>query len=828
MKFLGYAFSRTAGPNAMSNAPLLYIEKFYFSGMRLSKIALTLLQGALRKRKHSEIVSESGEASEYVKNDVADKLSNLVSRIITEKITQSNLMVILHHFINKHDRHGQGEEKNQFDVKIARYDVKEISFEQTEQNQDINSTLQTGIIRYKYQEVIINKIIKNKNIRLVDKFKSIYHNLPSRDRNTLIGRETEITRLQELLSFESITPRISVEGLGGVGKTTLVLDVAYGYLQESKNSHPSFEAIVFTSAKPQHFTSKGILPRLWRERTLQDILRTIARTIKCPDATITNYKEAYEQVDRRLANIPTLLIIDNLDTLEDRQEVLSFLYELPPTVKVIITSRETTSFTKICLNTLTQTEGLALIKNQGIEKNIELTLDESIELYQTTGGIPAAIIYAVSQLATGYRFVDVSPKIMRHQGDFLRFYFENSMQSLKGHSSHLILMALGLFPKPALFESVCYVAGVNDNNIAIDAFAQLQQLSLISCKQGRYTMLSLTREYALSELATNPKFESAARNRWLNWYLDFAQKYGGKDEKEWNNYHQLEAEWDNICEVMEWCIAQDKYTDALLLWRYINCYTYSQGYRQNRLSYWDTPLNWLQWLIEAARKRVDLSTTAEMMSDYAWKLILIGQSQHLNLADSLLARAWKLNQHLTPNKQANLAIRIVVWYIQFKQFGFAKYWLKQAQNILNNSLIEESLSIRLYLQILYYKGEIYYKTGDYHRSQLLFQEIVQESRNIGWQRMIFLAKDFLADISIKQGKLQQAQQFLMEGMQTAQDNQDNCSRAYIMRSLARLEFDRGNLNSALAWARSAKEGFDGLGMISEAEETEALLQFGKS
>ncbi|MEO1378507.1 MAG: hypothetical protein AAFW70_30450, partial [Cyanobacteria bacterium J06635_10] len=62
--------------------------------------------------------------------------------------------------------------------------------------------------------------------------------------------------------------------------------------------------------------------------------------------------------------------------------------------------------------------------------------------------------------------------------------------------------------------------------------------------------------------------------------------------------------------------------------------------------------------------------------------------------------------------------------------------------------------------------------------------------------MIFLAKDFLADISIKQGKLQEAQQFLIEGMETAHNNQDNCSEAYVMRSLARLEFLQGNFNSA--------------------------------
>lgn len=790
--------------------------------MSLSNIALLLFKIASQSRKYPPVASESVLITECLRKDAENQLCNFLFWIVAIEVAESDLQVILHDLISLENHNS--EEENQSAKIIPAYYPEKISVD----NQDTDSTLLNLfkiIALYNYQE-----LIKNQNTSKLDKLEKIqpiYHNLPARDCSAFIGREAEIEKLLQLLSFESPTPRISIEGLGGVGKTTLVLDIAYRYLQANKQANKSsnsrFEAIVFTSAKTHHFTSKGILTRLWRERTLQDILRAIARTIKCPDTATTNFKETYEQVYSRLANMPTLLIIDNLDSLEEEQEVLSFLYELPTTVKVIITSREITPLTRICLKPLTLTEGLTLIQSQAVEKNVELTLDKSRQLYQNTGGIPAAIVYAVSQLAFGYRFVDVSPLIMRHQGDFSRFYFDSSMQSLKGYSSYFILMALALFPKPALFESIRNVAGVEDNNTAVDAFRKLQQLSLISSQQERYTILPLTREYALSELLANPQFEAAARKRWVDFYLEFAQKYGGKYEKEWNDYHELEAEWDNICEVIEWCIAKDKYSIVCNLWQYINCYTYSQRYRQNRLSYWDTPLHWLSWLIEAAQKREDLSSTARMMSNYAWKLILIGQPQHLKQADNLLSQAWKLRQYLTAIEQADLGIRIVVWYIQLQQFGFARFWIKQVQAILDDSFIEEPASVYLSLQVLYYKGEIYYKNGDYQRSQLLFQEIAQQSREIGWKRMIFLAKDFLADISIKQGKIEQAQNFLMEGMQTASENKDDCSRAYVMRSLARLELQQGNFNVAQTWANQAKAGFDNLGMVSEAQETQALL-----
>ncbi|MEO1186808.1 MAG: ATP-binding protein, partial [Cyanobacteria bacterium J06636_27] len=311
--------------------------------MGLSNIALLLFKTASQGRIYSPRVSESAETTEYLIKHGENQPYSFLFWIIALEIAKSGLEVILRDLISS-DNYNK-KEKSQSDKIIPAYSTEKISVEK----KDVNSILLKIIALYNCQE-----LIKNQNGKL-EKVQPIYHNLPARDCSAFIGRDKEIKQLLQLLSFESPTPRISIEGLGGVGKTTLVLDIAYSYLQSSKYSNSSFEAIVFTSAKTQHFTNRGILTRLRRERTLQDILRAIARTIKCPDTATTNFKETYEQVYSRLANMPTLLIIDNLDALEEEQEVLSFLYELPTTVKVIITSRETTPFNRICLQPLTLT-----------------------------------------------------------------------------------------------------------------------------------------------------------------------------------------------------------------------------------------------------------------------------------------------------------------------------------------------------------------------------------------------------------------------------------------------------------------------------------------
>ncbi|MGB3654604.1 MAG: hypothetical protein WBA41_25810 [Rivularia sp. (in: cyanobacteria)] len=763
------------------------------TGKHLSNIELLVLRGSWKGHKYNQIAAEGGYTNEYLKNDVGPKLWKRLSIALAKKINKNNFKAILEQYLYQ-------QEKGEL---IA----KQLSSEYC--------------------------LINNLNPHTPQ---PIYHNLPSRDYTRLVGREVEAKRILELISPEWAIPCLSIEGIGGAGKTALALDIAYRCLKASNDIYlgrtlsetiPTFELIVFTSAKSQLFTPKGILPRLRRERTLIDIFTSIIRTISFYNSPPANFADTYEQIYKCLANMRTLLIIDNLDTLEDRQQILSFLYELPPTVKAIITSREKTPFTSVNLSSLTKTEALLLIQQKAAEKQLDLNLKQYVQLSQTTGRIPAAIIYAISQLAAGYSLDNIISGLMPIQGDFCRFYFESSMQPLKGQVAHQLLMALSLFAKPSLPEAIRAVAEVDNALSTADGFVKLQQLSLINYQGGRYSMLPLTREYALWEMSCNPEFEVNARNNWVNWYINFAQQHGGKDWREWQDYQQLEQEWDNLTEAIEWCISNNRYHDVCKLWQNVKCYTYSLAYRQNRLSYWDAPLLWLEWLSESAFSRHELARAAEIISDRAWKLTLMGEEEHLAVANDLFRQAWELHQYLTLDMQVDLAIHIGVWHIQKQQFAQAAYWLNQARDLLDNSdnsQIDSYITTRLSLQLLYYQGEIYYKTENYQESKILFKKIFQQAQLIGWQRASFLAKDFLADIAIKQGKLNQAQNYLTELLQVAEDNQDKCSRAYTKRSLARLETKLGNFNIAKRWINEAMTDFETLGMKTELSETQALLQ----
>ena len=670
----------------------------------------------------------------------------------------------------------------------------------------------------------------------------IYENLPHRDGTTFIGRHEEFARLLELLSFNHSAHLISVDGIGGVGKTTLVLEAAYRCLQASRgefNGHnsewvgganngaptptdptvPTFEAIIFTSAKHQYLTAVGLLPRLKREHNLGDIFRAIARTLDREEITYMPPDQQLDLIRDSLKRHRSLLIVDNLETIEDKQDVLSFVYDLPPTVKVVLTTREQALFVPIRLTSLPEADGLHLIHHEAREKGVILSLDEAKALYQVTSGIPAAIVYTIGQLASGYSLQDVLTRVTTATGDVARFCFESSVQPLKGQPVYQLLVTLALFPKPVDREAIAQIAfEVPDPIITASGLAQLQQLSLVRLSQGRYSLLPLTREYALAELAMEPKFEQAMRSRWVNWYLRFSEAYGATDWKEWHlEYTHLDWEWENLMAVWEWCAAKERYTDVLALWGNIKGYAHVRGY-------WDIRLDWTDWLIQAAEQRADWSTLATVIYDRGWTLTSTGQPQCLEEASTLLQRAWELREYQSPSFQLELATSLVVLCIRTQKFDRAHDWLNKELSLLESAGLSERERQQQQVHILYYQAEICFRTGDYPQARSLYQQALELAIAVGWARATIAIQNWLADVAIELSDLESAQQLLERGLPVAERNKDKRSIAFHKRSFAILSKLQGNLEQAQRWATEAGEDFESLKMIPEAREMHTLLQ----
>nr|AEU11004.1 hypothetical protein [Nostoc sp. 152] len=651
--------------------------------------------------------------------------------------------------------------------------------------------------------------------------RSIPENLPSPTYTEFIGREAEMKTLLERLSPDHGAHMITVHGIGGVGKTALVLETAYLCLKASRENLaglPKFDAIIFTSAKQQELIPDTILRRQQGQRNLRDIFREIAHALGDPTIIQSPPNDQFDRVRQTLSKQRSLLIVDNMETIEDRNEVIEFLYNLPICIKVVITTREQIALLPIRLRSLALEDGLRLIQQQADEKGIAINKEDSELLYKRAGGIPLAIVYAIGQISSGYSLDSVLERLASATGDVARFCFEQSVQGMKGQAPHKLLMSLAIFPDSPIQAALVEVAGLTTAPDSVnDGLVRLQQLSLVNLNsEKRYEMLSLTREYALAELAADPDFEKEARQRWVKWYLNFARSYAGEDWEKWIHYKKLEEEQGNLRAVLYWCKDQDHYQEVRDLWLLLNHYA-------NLYGYWDDRLDWLQWLIEQSQRRGEWSSLIKIIIHKTWLLIRECSVQSLKDADEMLGRAWVLREHTDLCVQADLAENIARLRIRQNNYTDARVWLDTEQRLVNQANLEELKHIRHYIPILYHRAEIFYRERKYAEAKIIFQEVMQSAERIPWHRVINSAQNWLADIAIEQGDRDGAQQLLIQGLTVAQSSKNKRRLARYQRSLARWEKKWGSLDKARQLSTKAINSFKDLGMTRDAEEMQFLL-----
>jgi tetratricopeptide (TPR) repeat protein len=351
----------------------------------------------------------------------------------------------------------------------------------------------------------------------------VYHNLPHPDYGTFIGREEELAQVHRILRPypHSQEHLVTIDGIGGIGKSALALETAHRYLREYEAlpEEERFGAIIWTSAKSSVLTADGIAPRQQITRTLDDIYTTISVTLEREDITRARPEEQDELVRHALTRQRTLLIVDNLETVDD-ERVNAFLRELPAPTKAIVTTRHRIDVAyPVRLTGMPKEDGLALIAQECAKKGVALTQAEAEKLYDRTGGVPLAIVWSVAQIGYGYSAEAVLRHLGQPRGDIAKFCFEGAVKCIRGTDAHKLLMALSLFATDASREALGYVAGLGKDVLSRDGgLVTLEKLSLLNRQEGRFSLLPLTRSYLAHELDQTPQFAQSAFERMLTYY----------------------------------------------------------------------------------------------------------------------------------------------------------------------------------------------------------------------------------------------------------------------------------------------------------------------
>jgi tetratricopeptide (TPR) repeat protein len=407
--------------------------------------------------------------------------------------------------------------------------------------------------------------------------------------------------------------RASLEAAGGE-QTSLSYDA-----QPDGARAEQFDAIVWTSAKRAILTADGIIARRQVLRTIDDVYTAIAVALQRDDITRASGDQQGELVRRALTQQRTLLIIDNLETVDDTN-VITFLRELPDPTKAIVTTRHRIDAAyPIRLGDMPWLDAQKLIVQQAEEKKVKLTGEQAKRLYARTGGVPLAISWSIAQIGFGYPIRTVLRRLSQPHEDIARFCFEEALALIRKYpAARHLLLALSLFETGATRQTLGQVAGFADDVLSRDeGLVQLEKLSLINKDNGRFTLLPLTRDYATAERLKHPDEDRELVENWLAFHIDLVQK-DGSNHARWYNFDVLTEEGQNILAAVDWAFSAARIHEALILMTAVFWYLDIMGRWTDSLKYGDKA-------IELAARENENLALAGICRQAGWIKAQLGQ-----------------------------------------------------------------------------------------------------------------------------------------------------------------------------------------------------------
>ncbi|SNT41088.1 NB-ARC domain-containing protein [Asanoa hainanensis] len=390
---------------------------------------------------------------------------------------------------------------------------------------------------------------------------AVSHNLPHRTYTRLVGRDDELATVLARMEPGDRTWVVVIDGIGGVGKTSLALEAAHQLVADQ-----GFDAAVWVSAKRTMLTGHGISEREPELAVLRDLFEVTGSVLGRKELVQLPMREQRALV-RTLLSGPTrvLLVLDNLETVDDEQ-ILAFLRELPQPAKAIVTSRHRIDVAySLRLRGLPDDQAVQLVAAEAGQRGVVLTDAETLSLTRKTGGVPLAIVWSLSLMGLGHSAESVLRRLGSGHSDIAAFCFAESLRTLEGTDALRVLAAVAMFEAPVDRSLLGRAAGLGEDVVARDDSIQLlTELSLINLQDGAFSLLPLTRTYATRLMQDRPELRDQVTNAWMAAMLAIATEYQLADPT-WRDLSRLRTIGPHLQAAYRWARAHDQPHNALVL-----------------------------------------------------------------------------------------------------------------------------------------------------------------------------------------------------------------------------------------------------------------------
>jgi LuxR family glucitol operon transcriptional activator len=641
--------------------------------------------------------------------------------------------------------------------------------------------------------------------------RQVYHNLPRRPAE-FIGRQQEMK--QTIQALKSRHPLVSIEGMGGIGKTSLAIEVAHACLLTGQaDLAEPFEAAVFISAKD-------------RNLELNDLFDAISYTLDLPYIAQSPPERKPREADRALREHKVLIIADNFETVAD-EALLTFLQQgIPEPSKAMITTRQEQlrMVWPIPLQGLAEADAIELIRRHARTVRVtEITQAEDNELrplVKVTGGNPYAIITSLGYLKRGALTLQELVNSLFQAGEsveeIFEYIFARAWEAMEDEE-RCILLVMPFFVDRAPREAIGAATGLEGYYLR-RGIETLIELSLLGKVKGgeepHFSVHPLTKAFAETRLQERPKWEIGARDRWVEYYIDFAEKNGGRDWVETTGLDRLEEELKNLLVVIDWCHARERWRNVNRLFDQIEDTMFVRGY-------WSEAIRYSQMDIEAIEK-----SGVWQYREYwylASSLILVWMGKE-EKAKGEIKRVERIAQGNVRVLHEVKFQRAFLYSRSGETEEAVKLYEQCLQEVDEIWPPESRLNRRQRIDLLVYRGTLAFEQQrDLDLAKQLFEQVRVLSEESGWGRVHAIALNYLADIEREHGNLAEARELLEEGYPVIVRYKDKRRMAFYNGCFALLEEADGNKAAALDHANRALDLFSRLGMRQEEIQIEELI-----
>ncbi len=331
--------------------------------------------------------------------------------------------------------------------------------------------------------------------------------LPLPTYSQLVGVAEKVARLNEALRTAAPPWLISLEGLGGIGKTALADFVLRQAISDGLTAE-----FAWVSARQEIFSpAAGLTPTGTPALTVATLVDTLLTTFGADDALTLPEAKKLNALAERLYNVPFLIVIDNLETVVDYETLLPALRHLVNPGKFIITSRRSlrahSDVFCLSLADLSRADTLRFIRQEaklrGITALTTATDAQLSDIYTVVGGNPLALKLVVGQVTV--RALDtVLHDLRQAQGKKIEalytYIYWQAWHTLDAHEQQVLLtMPLAQGGTPAQISAM---SGLDEQTVS-RTLATLVQRSLVqmgeTLNDRRYTIHRLTETFLLNE-----------------------------------------------------------------------------------------------------------------------------------------------------------------------------------------------------------------------------------------------------------------------------------------------------------------------------------------